>query len=107
MGRFTGFLVEFRSVGGLSGSPVFVTTKDKVGVIGLVHGRFDQRSTDLDTVAPDGSSSFQEERINSGIAIVVPADKILETLKPLIDADFYGINRRDLRHYSASPAHCS
>jgi hypothetical protein len=89
MGPMTAFLVEIRSVGGLSGSPVFTVTADgKIGLLGLVHGHFDQRSSDLDIIAEDEASTFYEERINSGIAIVVPADRIRETLKPLTDIDF-------------------
>jgi len=57
-------------------------------LIGLVHGHFDQRSSDLDIVAEDATSAFYGERINSGIAIVVPADRIRETMKPLTDMDF-------------------
>ena len=89
IGLITALLVEVRSVGGLSGSPVFTILPDgKVWLLGLVHGHFDQRASDPDSVTED--ACLQEEKINSGIAIVVPADKIRETLKPLIDSDFYG-----------------
>jgi hypothetical protein len=54
--------------------------------MGLVHGHFDQRSTDPDIHTAD-SESIAEERINAGIAIVVPANSIRETLVPLIEAD--------------------
>jgi hypothetical protein len=89
MGLMSAFLVEVRSLGGLSGSPVFATGSDtRFGLIGLVHGHFDQRSSDPDGVSEDARAAFQEERINAGIAIVVPADRIRETLRPLIDEDF-------------------
>jgi hypothetical protein len=89
MGLMTAFLVEVRSVGGLSGSPVFATGVDnRIGLIGLVHGHFDQRSSDIDGVSEDAGGVFEEERINAGIAIVVPADRIRETLKPLVEEDF-------------------
>ncbi|MBB5063701.1 hypothetical protein [Granulicella mallensis] len=89
MGLMTAFLVEVRSLGGLSGSPVFSTGSDgRIRLIGLVHGHFDQRTSDIDGVSEDAGSPFQEERINAGIAIVVPADRIREALKPLVEEDF-------------------
>jgi hypothetical protein len=88
IGPITALLVEIRSVGGLSGSPVFTETAEGVWLIGLVHGHFGQRASDLDISVEDSNPSFQEESINAGIAIVVPADRIRETLKPLIDVDF-------------------
>ena len=45
-GLMTAFLVEVRSIGGLSGSPVFAEGVAETGVIGLVHGHFDQRDND-------------------------------------------------------------
>jgi hypothetical protein len=85
----TALLVEVSSVGGLSGSPVFARTRDeKIWLIGLVHSHFDQRASDMDLLIEDGGGAFQEERINAGIVIVVPADRIREALKPLIDVDF-------------------
>ena len=74
MGLMSAFLVEVRSLGGLSGSPVFAVGNDnRIGLIGLVHGHFDQRSSDPDGVSEDANAAFQEEQINAGIAIVVPA----------------------------------
>jgi hypothetical protein len=89
IGPVAALLVEVRSVGGLSGSPVFtILPGGGVWLLGLVHGHFDQRTSDPDSALKD--ADLQQERINAGIAIVVPADKIRETLKPLIDSDFYG-----------------
>jgi hypothetical protein len=91
------YLIELLSIGGLSGSPVFtylggIRRKYPLGVeitltsypgaihlIGFIHGHWDQASEErIDTVrhnALDGG-----ERINMGIAIVVPVERVLEIL---------------------------
>jgi hypothetical protein len=83
------YLAESRSIGGLSGSPVFVrnTVKSPVqgpkGVsniyalgdghlLGLMHGHWD--------LPVSFSSLEQAEAVNMGVSIVVPAKKILEVL---------------------------
>jgi hypothetical protein len=88
-GQMEAYLVESRSIGGLSGSPVFVRntvkmpvqTKDGIThiyglgdghLLGLVHGHWD-----LPLSFP---ASEQAEAVNMGVSIVVPAKKILETL---------------------------
>ena len=91
IGPITAYLLEVRSIGGLSRSPVFTESSGNLLLIGLVHGHFDQRTGDLDACETDGDSPIQPERINAGIAIVVPADRIRETLRPLTDADFHSI----------------
>jgi hypothetical protein len=81
-GDIDAYLVEARSIGGLSGSPVFVYMGDmrKIGNttqlgrkglpllywLGLMHGHFALSETEL--------------QINMGIAIVVPTWKILEVI---------------------------
>jgi hypothetical protein len=99
-GRLDAYLIEVRSVGGLSGSPVFFngqggTRNIKVQaatltgrplphfvektvvmgagyfLLGLVHGHYYEHTQRVDVV---------EDVINSGIAIVTPADKILELI---------------------------
>ena len=81
-----GYLVEIRSVGGLSGSPVFVVLdplrrKSAPGdlgarayVLGLIHRHWDRR------IREDEYVDASEERVNQGVAVVVPAAKILEVL---------------------------
>jgi hypothetical protein len=89
------YLIEARSIGGISGSPVFVREtinievtdeqgeklrlhgNGRVFLMGLVHGHWDveeSRKNNYQVVhnRPGG--------VNMGIAIVVPASKILETL---------------------------
>jgi hypothetical protein len=83
------YLAEGRSIGGLSGSPVFVRPTTRIaglgneqgphavfGVggfhfLGLMRGHWD---------LPLGVQVGQAEAVNMGISIVVPAKKILETL---------------------------
>ena len=90
LGDLDAYLIEVRSIGGLSGSPVFVSLdpegsdlfkarmsdeRGRIGLLllGLVHGHFDTRphpSTEAMTL----------ERMNMGIAIVVPTERILQIL---------------------------
>ena len=96
------FLIESRSIGGLSGSPVFVKVAeprtgghtlrikgrrmrvsetrelgvDRIYLLGLVHGHWDIPPSQVDAAIVDNS----RESVNVGIAIVVPAQKILEVL---------------------------
>lgn len=89
-GPMEAYLVESRSIGGLSGSPVFVRhtvfnrSKDQHGdmltmfgvgsfhFLGLMHGHWD---LPLDFV-----NTEKAEAVNLGVSIVVPAYKILEVL---------------------------
>jgi hypothetical protein len=85
------YLAEGRSIGGLSGSPVFVRnsvqlppTKSAKGdtlrfmgygplhFLGLMHGHWD--------LPPSFNKTEQAEAVNMGISIIVPAKKILEVL---------------------------
>jgi hypothetical protein len=86
------YLIEARSLGGLSGSPVLLNLgtarriegKQVVAagggpiifLLGLIHGHFDVPASRID--ADEGDSELTPERINTGIAIVVPASKIKE-----------------------------
>jgi hypothetical protein len=90
-GNVEAYLVEGRSIGGLSGSPVFVRhtvhmsvegkkgeqtqmsgISSRIQLLGLMHGHWDLPLTFTKTE--------QAEAVNMGVAIVVPAKKILETL---------------------------
>jgi hypothetical protein len=95
LGRIDAYLIEARSIGGLSGSPVYVHvqavryTDDRTPtaiyggpshyLLGLMHGHYDQ----------NWQTGGRADRVNLGIAIVVPAAKILEVIsQPMIkDAD--------------------
>lgn len=82
MGLMEAFLIEARSIGGLSGSPVFVHTRPTyiqtnpeavtgVQLLGLMHGHFDE------VFDAGGETS---ERVNVGIGIVAPASKLRELM---------------------------
>ncbi len=85
------YLIESRSIGGLSGSPVFVVAggvrtikgntslvANKFYLLGVIHGHWDQPMLVPDTMLED---SYTGESVNMGIAIVTPAKKILEILQ--------------------------
>lgn len=121
-------LAEIRSIGGHSGSPVFlhINTADRLfpirkepevkrllnelaGVppfLGLIHGyipmRRDQFSTDItgDSTEHSLSCDHRTEDFNSGIAVIVPATKILEVLnqKRLVDLRLLARNRQYEQH---------
>jgi hypothetical protein len=105
-GLMKGYLVEMRSIAGLSGSPVFVDLPSAVPpaflpgsfvpdvryrppdpndvidwfryrFLGLVHGHFDLPNLIEDSVVDDADTGGG---INTGIGIVIPAEKIIETL---------------------------
>lgn len=88
LGAIDAYLVEARSIGGLSGSPVFVhpgifrAGKGEARLrgntfywLGLMHGHWD-----LPTDASVSLDTLDKERVNMGIAIVVPSTKILEVI---------------------------
>jgi hypothetical protein len=88
-GAMEAYLIEARSVGGLSGSPVFVSpgllrmkgdlvTYRPVGsdawrLLGVMHGHW---RAEVEEVAVDDGLST--EYVNMGIAIVIPIGKVLE-----------------------------
>jgi hypothetical protein len=95
-GPIDAHLIEARSIGGLSGSPVFLN----LGIVrhlqntfqhsnsgpihflfGLVHGHYDVQASQVDDAEEDSGQALSTSRINTGIAIVVPIEKVLETMK--------------------------
>jgi hypothetical protein len=106
LGETDAFLIEARSINGLSGSPVFVRpesncvrsldTEDPftlgyqnsgVGsfwLLGLMHGHWNVDACDIDMIVVDSADA---EYINAGIGVVVPAQKILEVIEhPALEA---------------------
>jgi hypothetical protein len=89
------FLIEARSIGGLSGSPVFVRRTETVKVqlpngritelwvpgpfklLGLMQGHWDIKESELNSAA---IHHVEKHGVNMGIGIVTPAPKILEIL---------------------------
>ncbi len=95
-GAIDAYLIEARSLGGLSGSPVFVNLgssrlidgkvcpleTSSQYLLGLVHGHWNLGQADRDSISEDWN---REEPINLGIAIVIPASKIWEVIsQPVI-----------------------
>ena len=100
-GLIDAYLIEARSLGGISGSPVFVRVPavrtenvveggvhrgarivqvDEYHLLGLMHGHWD-----IDYQVEMGQDSLEDttsgvRSVNTGIAIVVPSSKILEVL---------------------------
>jgi hypothetical protein len=88
-GDIDAYLIELRSIGGLSGSPVFVHLQYPEGNnirnllfwMGLMHGHWniDVVETDISDITHKDAS--EKQQLNVGIGIVVPAYKILEIIK--------------------------
>jgi hypothetical protein len=91
-GLVDAYLVEARSIGGLSGSPVFVRMDSRVsadhflrkvvthprrsfGLLGLIRGHYEDEVLSNITV-----HERKAEAVNMGIGIVVPVEQITETL---------------------------
>ena len=96
--RYCGFtdayLIETRSIGGLSGSPVFVNLpawraidgswkfqagQRQVHLLGLMHGHFDV--TDMNSDVAEDAIAKGLNSIHTGIGIVIPVEKIVSTME--------------------------
>jgi hypothetical protein len=100
LGETEAYLIEARSINGLSGSPVFVRPESNYGrnlktedpytlgrwdgrvgsfwLLGLIHGHWNVDASDIDTIVADKADT---EYINAGIGVVVPAQKIFEVIE--------------------------
>jgi len=90
-GAIEAYLVEARSIGGFSGSPVFVhfegpralriggSAWNHLRLIGLIHGHYDG-DVEPDTIEDLIRIPGRNPSINMGIAISVPAEKIFEVV---------------------------
>lgn len=95
------YLIEARSLGGLSGSPAFVRTTVETDaktwlhglerpvtaqspgpfyLLGLMNGHWAIHEEDVNEAAPRLRKQKDREAVNMGIAIVIPAKKIREVL---------------------------
>jgi hypothetical protein len=94
-GYIDAYLIEARSIGGHSGSPAFVhlpalRTIDgktplhrnqktfQLYLLGLMHGHFDVEDLNADVVLEDQRDATSG--IHAGIGVVVPVEKIIETI---------------------------
>jgi hypothetical protein len=96
-GYIEGILIEARSISGLSGSPVWVhippadgnkrlleltSTPERLFLLGLMHGHYDVQNM-TDDVADEAVGDVGQglpQSINTGIGVVIPASKIVETI---------------------------
>ena len=91
-----GYLIEARSIGGLSGSPVYVnlglhrhiegqikqsTSGAIYFLLGMIYGHYDINTTEIDEIIEDTPSG--SDRVNTGIAIVTPVTKLIEHLNEI------------------------
>ncbi len=87
VGKIDAYLIEARSIGGLSGSPVFVYLPEMRGrqlmsnprffLLGVMQGHFNSERPKADYASDD---ALTEETINMGIGIVVPIEKVIEVM---------------------------
>lgn len=95
VGPMVAYLAEARSIGGLSGSPVFIDLygslrrgpfqfSEQFVLLGLVHGHYDEEDLAGDELADDG---LQKTNVNMGIAVVIPVERVLEVLKKFSDSE--------------------
>jgi hypothetical protein len=97
LGQIEAYLIEARSIGGISGSPVFVSVagvrsslsgnttiggRPRYFLLGLMHGHWNWDHSKDNPVFDSGepSTDFNIDHINTGIAVVVPASKILSVI---------------------------
>jgi hypothetical protein len=85
------YLMEARSIGGISGSPVFIRPTQSVAIgnqhvhgitghnvlLGLAHGHWDIKESDINSPNP---IPVRVGGVNMGIGVIVPAHKILEII---------------------------
>jgi hypothetical protein len=87
VGGVEAYLIEARSIGGHSGSPVFVNQNGYLRLLGIVHGHFGERLPQAQQTcstcgSPRAISESQPENwINFGIAIVLPTESIVLLLE--------------------------
>lgn len=95
-GDMRAILIEARSIGGLSGSPVFVHlgfARWREGQVmqagaempffflGLMHGHWELPDAGPDRLLTDEPG----EKINSGIGVVVPTDEVMRSIHPFME----------------------
>jgi hypothetical protein len=88
-------LIDCRSHGGFSGSPCFAQTTSDQGIdmggfvgintttklIGLISAHFDDRDSTRQNAADEDLVDEYGQRINSGVGVVTPSERILEALQ--------------------------
>lgn len=115
-GYVDGYLIEAHSIGGLSGSPVFVsmpplrvlggtivqTQGRQFYLLGLMHGHFDIADLNQDSVVEDARDATSG--INTGVGVVIPVEKIIETVQhPDLAAERYEVAMKMREEEGATP----
>src|ERR1700733_1329755 len=97
-GYIQAYLIEARSISGLSGSPVFIVCSPELnviagiarargqkleasvglGILGMMHGHFDVPNLNEDVVS---DSEEPERGVHTGIGVVIPVQKVIETIQ--------------------------
>jgi hypothetical protein len=95
LGFADAYLIEARSIGGISGSPAFIRQTVQLPIhmsdigevamqglggsfcLGLMHGHWDIKESEMNATHPVHDPM---RGVNMGIGIVVPAIKIIETI---------------------------
>ncbi len=92
----SGYLIEARSIGGLSGSPVYVNLglhrhingsikQSNSGpiyfLLGMIYGHYDINTSEIDESIEDTMNL--SDRVNTGIAIVTPIVKLVDHLNDI------------------------
>jgi hypothetical protein len=96
-GYIQAYLIEARSISGLSGSPVFICSPELnviagiarargqkleasvgLGILGMMHGHFDVPNLNEDVVS---DSEEPERGVHTGIGVVIPVQKVIETIQ--------------------------
>lgn len=95
-GKIDAYLIEARSIGGLSGSPVFLnlgitryinnsvqqsTGGPMIFLLGLIHGHYDIHDNALDNAEDDAADPLNVAKVNTGIGIVVPMHTVFEVIE--------------------------
>ncbi|NHZ38233.1 hypothetical protein [Massilia rubra] len=108
LGNIDAYLIEARSIGGLSGSPVFLNLGNTrridgqvrlseggnpIFLLGLIHGHFDVKENLVDHLTEDSNQAANYANVNMGIAIVIPFLKINEIVDQYEKS---GLNLRDI-----------
>jgi len=96
-GDMRAILIEARSIGGLSGSPVFIhmgyvrwrdgavmhaTGEMPFQLLGLMHGHWDVSESEIDNAL---DSANGRDSIHTGIGIVVPIEQIMQSVTPFLE----------------------
>jgi len=122
-GLIDAFLIDAHSIGGFSGSPVFVDTlqakrerevttsplltPSRFLLLGLVRGHYDEPISDTEkheNVSESRSDAVEvkeEARTNTGISIVTPAEKIAEVI-----SSFSVEESEEIEHYRKKRGSC-